>query len=443
VWSLPILADALVALGLSLSAADPVEADDRSALPRPDEGTTTKGEGALGRGGTPVPAVPETRPGRWVELALGGGLGTLQGPVSVGVAVLPIPRLAVGLGLGWGRYPHDEGNLEMRQQLRLVLFGRGYLVERPRWRLAVGLATASVDDGVSHGGTAEDGQSVTVYRTWQGARRVDGALALELPRGNLALRIEAGVGRVFGGAGCQVRYASGVGTRCEGWPDEGLPAVRDPEPTRWRPFVGVALAVRPGGARLSTTVKEALGETRPKHLLDLVATGTALRGTDLMNDGHYTDHPDFDAGIDAQYLHRLGRGGWRLGVGSRWSFGTGRSFAGEWEYEHVLSLPLLVGWAWQSQVTGEEVEVVGGAGPGLFLFSEGSNGNGVMSGAGLAIELGVNYVRPVGSHLAVVVGFAVRAQSIAVDGPADSYYLDHASGFHGEIPLRIGLRYRR
>ncbi len=66
-----------------------------------------------------------------------------------------------------------------------------------------------------------------------------------------------------------------------------------------------------------------------------------------------------------------------------------------------------------------------------------------MSGAGLAIELGVNYVRPVGSRLAVVVGLAVRAQSIAVDGPADSYYLDHASGFHGEIPLRIGLRYRR
>jgi hypothetical protein len=167
-----------------------------------------------------------------------------------------------------------------------------------------------------------------------------------------------------------------------------------------------------------------------------------LRGTDLMNDGHYSDYPTFESGLDVQYLRKVGQLGWRLGLGARGSYGTGESPVGKWEYEHALSLPLLVCWAWQSQATGEEVEIMGGMGPSLLLFSFGSNGHGVMSGAGIAAELGVNYVRPIAPRTAVLVGIGIRAQTVEVNGPPDSYYLEHASGFHAEIPLRIGVRLR-
>jgi hypothetical protein len=271
-------------------------------------------------------------------------------------------------------------------------------------------------------------------------RRLDGVLALELPRGNLAVRFEAGVGRMFGSPDCLAMDPDGRGTSCKGLPEANISAVHDPEPSRWRPFVGLALAVRPGGTGRAPMPEGSPGETWSKHLLDVAATGTVLRGTDLMNDGHYSDYPTFDAGLDVQYLRRVGQRGWRLGLGARWSYGTGESPVGKWEYEHALSLPLLVGWAWQSQATGEQVEIMGGMGPSLLLFSFGSNGHGVMSGTGIAAELGLNYVRPIVPRTAVLVGIGLRAQTVKVNGPPDSYYLEHASGFHGEIPLRIGVR---
>jgi hypothetical protein len=368
------------------------------------------------------------------------GTGTLAGTVGVSAAALPISRIALGVALGWGRYPTDGGT---GNDLRFALFARGYLVDRPRLRLAVGLATASIDDGVSHGGTTADGQAVTVYRYWHGARRLDGSVALEVVRGNLALRLEAGLGWAFGSSYCYASYPNATTTGCAGAPQYNIPAVPDAEPSHWRPFVGLGLVVRPGGGGPVAAVSEsAEGAKPPRHLLDVVATGTALRGTDLINDGHYSDYPTFDAGLDAQYLHRVGGGGFRFGLGTRYGYGTGQSPAGKWEYEQVLTVPALFGWAWQSKVTGEEIEILGGLGVGFLFFSFGSNGHGVMTGNGIAAELGVSYLRPVSPRTAVVVGIAARAQTVDVRGPADSYYLEHASGFHAEIPLRIGMRIR-
>jgi hypothetical protein len=36
----------------------------------------------------------------------------------------------------------------------------------------------------------------------------------------------------------------------------------------------------------------------------LALAGTPVRGTNFINDGHYSDYPWFDAGIEAEYLLR-------------------------------------------------------------------------------------------------------------------------------------------
>lgn len=175
--------------------------------------------------------------------------------------------------------------------------------------------------------------------------------------------------------------------------------------------------------------------------VDALAAGTVVRGTDLFDDGHSSDHPAFDAGLAVQYLRRVGSGGWRIGAGARYGLGAGRAYGGAWAYEQVLTVPLLVGWAWRFGATGEELEFLIGVGPGFMFLSFGTGDYGAVTARGVAAEVGLNYVRPLTPRLAIVIGVAACGQSLYARGPANTN-IDGAVGFHGEIPLRVGLRYR-
>ena len=373
--------------------------------------------------------------GSALELAMFGGLGGLAGNVGVELAYLPIPRLALGAALG-DHYYDVAGST--RQELRYAFFARGYYLNRPRLRLLIGLAAGTVSDDHVQTGTDANGQPITVVRMLEDAVRVDGSLGIEAPLGNLALRLEAGLGRVFGTPQCM-----GVTAACQ------AAASSIPMPSPWRPFVQLALAVRPGGDTTSKAPTpadlEPAAVAPAKGFLQVALAGTPLRGTSLFNDGHYSDYPTFDAGIEADGLLCLGSGGWRIGLGARWGYGTGKSSSGSggWEYESPLFVPVLFGWAGRSQETGEEVELLGGFGYGAVFFSFGSNGHGVMSASGLGGELALSYLRPLGPRTSLVLGISARLMIIDVgSAPADTYYLNNASGFHVEIPLRVGLRFK-
>ena len=98
-----------------------------------------------------VPAAPSPRGGP-VELAIFGGAGGPVGPAGVSVAFLPFSRLALGLALGRVGLQDevDYGRREGNSAFRVAPFVRGYVVDRPAWRLGLGLTATHGTTDIVH-----------------------------------------------------------------------------------------------------------------------------------------------------------------------------------------------------------------------------------------------------------------------------------------------------
>src|SRR3569623_1777414 len=212
------------------------------------------GAGAARAQSNPAPGVPPEAPvasrGGSVELAVFGGVGGPVGPAGVSAAFLPLFRLAVGLALGSVSVENDVdyGRRSRRPALRLAPFVRGYVVDRPAWRLGLGLDAVHGEEVTRHAGTAEDGTPALIFWRRGSANRGDATVLVELVRGDLALRLEAGLGRVFGNASCAARFDL-VSVPCR----EPVLGQSRPQPevtesaSSWRPSLLLALA--PVGGR--------------------------------------------------------------------------------------------------------------------------------------------------------------------------------------------------
>jgi hypothetical protein len=162
---------------------------------------------------------------------------------------------------------------------------------------------------------------------------------------------------------------------------------------------------------------------------------TAARSTDLFDDGFYEDGPLFDAGIQAEYVLPFALG-LRVGIGARYSYGAGRpSSDNHSENEHIACALALLGWGFRSPQTGDELEVLAGAGPARVALSYGAPNGGHLWAEGTAGELGVNFIHPFAANrrYALVVGISVRHLLVKVRGGA--------LGHHDEAPIHVGIRF--
>src|SRR3569623_288475 len=402
------------------------------------------GAGTARAQSNPAPGVPPEAPvasrGGSVELAVFGGVGGPVGPAGVSAAFLPLSRLAVGLALGSVSVENDVdyGRRSARPALRLAPFVRGYVVDRPAWRLGLGLDAVHGEEVTRHAGTAEDGTPALIFWRRGSANRVDATVLVELVRGDLALRLEAGLGRVFGNASCAARFDL-VSVPCR----EPVLGQSRPQPevtesaSSWRPSLLLALAVRPGGAG-GADAAPAAETTRRAGRWRLSVAGTNAHRTDLIDAGQFDAGPRIDAGLETEYLRQSEDGGFRWGAGARNSYGAGSpGYITSEQSEHVAFVPLLFGWARRSRETGEELEVLGGLGPGLMALQTSRDHRQWAFPAGE--ELGVNYIRPLampGRRWALVVGASARVMalwSVHLSGPL--------GGGHAELPVHVGLRF--
>ena len=128
-------------------------------------------------------------------------------------------------------------------------------------------------------------------------------------------------------------------------------------------------------------------------------------------------------------------------LGGPWFCGK-LSNAPDHDSEHIVFVPALLGWAWRSRETGEEVEFLGGAGPALMALTFGAR-EGLLWAGGVGFELGVNYIHALSAarRLALVVGVSARLVSASVQGGSSDSYFQHADVFHREVPGHVGLRF--
>jgi len=127
----------------------------------------------------------------------------------------------------------------------------------------------------------------------------------------------------------------------------------------------------------------------------------------------------------------------RWGAGARYGYGAGPpAYSTDFgKSEHVAFVPALLGWAWRSPATGEEIEVLGGIGPGLMAISRFSDHDSWAAAGG--VELAVSYIRPlpVEGRWALVVGVGARVLVLWPWSDPGVY------GYHAAIPIHVGLRF--
>lgn|GEM_PF-5061128 len=287
-----------------------------------------------------------------------------------------------------------------------------------------------------HAGTADDGTSAVIFWHRSNDTRLDGSVLIELVRGNVALRFEGALGRMYGGSSCVARFSSGSVGPCQavvlGQPGPEVKESASP----WRHSLQLALAVRPGAVVPDSAGQAALPTEAGRWRVSLAATHA--RRTDLIEEQTYADGTRFEAGIEAEYIRPTGAGrGMRWGAGARYGYGAGPpAYSTDFgKSEHVAFVPALLGWAWRSPATGEEIEVLGGIGPGLMAISRFSDHDSWAAAGG--VELAVSYIRPlpVEGRWALVVGVGARVLVLWPWSDPGVY------GYHAAIPIHVGLRF--
>ena len=372
-------------------------------------------------------------PGGAVELAALAGVGGPVGPTGVAVSVMPLRRLSVGVAIGQFLVGN---NSDAPRAFRAALVLRFYAIELPRLRVAIGGWASDGAGGNDWSGrivTAPNGTSLSDEWSWSHGRRLDGTIAVEGVHGNAILRLEGGVGRLAAETRCSVYATAGS---CE---QVGF----QPDHSEWRGFVQLAVGVRPGrwpttgGAAASADTNEpasAVGAA-PSQLRVSIAI-VPIRRSLLLHDGDLADPIAFEGGVNADYLRSVGSY-LRLGLGGRYEYGGGSEKPAtpfsRYQSEHIGFLPVLVGFGRRLGGTDEQIEGLIGIGPAVGSFSVAQ-----YSAFGLGAELDFNYVRPLGTAVALVVG--VSARVISFSTKIDDGGQIGTSGVHVELPVNLGLR---
>jgi len=207
-------------------------------------------------------------------------------------------------------------------------------------------------------------------------------------------------------------------------------------------FAACALAAYPAGAQPTPAPPAQLTSARSPagSELRVALAYSAPRSTDFFSDGHFEDVPSFDAGIEAEYFHVPERV-FHWGVGLRYGVGVGSHSFGtqQSEIEHLAFVPLLIGWSARTGDRGDELGINLGLGPAFGAFSIGDRRQYVWTD-GVGAEIGATLVHPVSRDLAFTGGLTLRVMTLsAMAGTGGTYF---NSGFHGEIPFHVGVRYR-
>jgi hypothetical protein len=203
----------------------------------------------------------------------------------------------------------------------------------------------------------------------------------------------------------------------------------------------IAVAPRPALAQQPTVDDAPLAPAPADSQLRLALALSGERSTNFFSDGHYNDTPPFDAGLEAEYLRVLGRHVyWGLGVRYTVGAGTLPYAAGSTETEQLAFLPALLGCFWRFAVTGDEIGLTAGLGPTMGAFSFGAQQGRLMWTTGIGAELGATFAHTLTPNLAITAGISLRLLALDVRSGANSS--DFNTGFHGEIPFHLGVRYR-
>jgi hypothetical protein len=216
-----------------------------------------------------------------------------------------------------------------------------------------------------------------------------------------------------------------------------------PDHSEWRGFVQLAVGVRPGrwpattGAAASADANQAAlaAGAAPSQLRVSIAI-VPIRRSLLLHDGDVGDPIAFEGGVNADYL-RLAGSRLRLGLGARYEYGGGSEKPvtpfSRYQSEHIGFLPVLMGVGRRLPGTDEQIEGLIGFGPALGSFSVRR-----YSAFGLGGEIDFNYVRPLGTAVALVVG--VSARLISFSAKIDDGGQTGTSGVHLELPVNFGVR---
>jgi hypothetical protein len=379
------------------------------------------------------PGVSAPDPGGVVELAALAGVGGPVGPTGLAISVVPLPRLSIGIAMGQFLVGNSS---DSPRAFRAALVLRFYPIELPRLRVAIGAWASDGAGGDDWSGrivTAPDGTPLSDQWSWSHGRRLDGTIAVEGVHGNAILRLEGGAGRLAAETRCSVTATSGSCDRV------GF----QPEHSEWRGFVQLAVAVRPGrwpatvgvAASADTTEPASAVGAAPSQLRVSLAI-VPIRRSLLLHDGDVADPVAFEGGVNADYLRSAGSR-LRLGLGARYEYGGGSEKPvlpfSRYQSEHIGFLPVLVGVGRRLRGTDEQIEGLVGFGPALGSFSVRR-----YTAFGLGGEIDFNYVRPLGTAVALVVG--VSARLISFSAKIDDGGQIGTSGVHVELPVNLGLR---
>lgn len=369
-----------------------------------------------------------------VELAALTGVGGPVGPTGVAMSVIPVRRLSVGVAIGQFLVGN---NSEAPRAYRGALLLRFYPIDFPRLRVAIGgwVSTgAGGGDGSGRIVAAPNGTLVSDQWNWSHGRRLDGTIAVEGVHGNAILRLEGGVGRLEAAeTHCSV---NSTGASCD---EVGF----QPDHSEWHGFVQLAVAVRPGrwsrtGGAIASADISAPASARGAALsqLRLSLAIVSIRRTFLLHDGDLADPTAFEGGLNADYLRSVGSY-LRLGLGARYEYGGGAgrpvSQFGSYQSEHIGFLPVLVGVGRRLAGTDEQIEGLIGIGPAGGSFSVAQ-----YSAFGWGVEIDFNYVRPLGTAVALVAGVSARVLSFSTK--IDDGGQIGTSGVHVELPVNLGVR---
>jgi hypothetical protein len=372
-------------------------------------------------------AAARAEPGA-VRVEAQGGAGAPLGRAGLAIVAQPTPRLAIGVGFGLGDPVAGQTAPSAAAFSRVGLLGAGPLA----LDLAGGASLAALERAftIRRPHYADE----DFVQRWRPALRLHAGLGASARLGPVVVRAEGGASVRFGGARCIVQnrfsyeweecqYASG-------------PGYQPPEPSRIAPYAIVSVGFDAGGTDTSSAAGAPAGQQ-----LRLTLEASPLVGTGFSGDGHFTD-PGGDArGLAVDYVRRAGS--WlRYGIGARYEQVVGETRRGGATGSHELvALPLFVAAAWRGAIPGHELELALGAGPQLGFFSGGTgHGDERLRALGPTVELALTYAYPLGARTDVSLGAAVRVSAVTVLNGTD--YFEASGGFHGVVPVRLGLRRR-
>jgi hypothetical protein len=201
----------------------------------------------------------------------------------------------------------------------------------------------------------------------------------------------------------------------------------------------LSLVVGPFAALIfcsSVGAAELLRPSYPNQLKGFLSY-SPLRSTEFFNDAHYTDHAKFNAGLDVDFLHPLGRYA-GIGVGLRYGYGTGTHRKGLRDSEHLVFAPILLGLGTSKQ------QVTFGFGPaGAAVTFGAASGKPYLYCRGLGVEVAPAVTVPLRPGLGLTFGVVARALAVSViNGDDDDYYMEKGvPGVHGEANFRAGLTF--